>query len=859
MILYELLTGSSTPIRSRNSLKRAALDEMIRGSIREDEPPTPSHRISTSEGLPSLAANRHVEPARLGRFLRGDLDWIVMKALAKERSRRYDSAIGLANDVERFLNNEPVVAGPPTALYRTAKFIRRHRGQVVAASLLILALLGGAVGTTLGLFEAKRQARRANELRLIAQAESIQKELARQSEANQRILADEQRLKAERRSGQVGKMNEILLSIFTDLDPHNIASDEKPLSAILGERLDKATAEIEGEATGDPLTVARLQKTLGSSQVGLGYPEKGLVLFERAQATFLATLGPDHPETLQCLIEMATCCDAARQWDRAIKIRRGLAPRLKDRFGENNLDTLRCMVWLANDKDHDGSSPESLPLQEKLLRISREKLGVAHSDTLYTMISLASCYNKAGRREDSLHLREEAAKLYQQTFGPGHPRTLRCMVDLASGYHDAGQYQRALEIREETLRLTAGKLGPDHPGTFWCMFDLAFSYDATNQLERARKLREDVRARALARFGENHPETLRSMVNLAISAGNEGKTEDSLKLLEEATRLYQIHLGPDHPDSCWSRNFLANTYHDLNRTVDVIKLWEQTLDAYRAKLGMGNTATTEIATHLASHYLESRQYDRVIVLLEDVLRFHETSPGSDQHGTFHITQSLAHAYMATKQPDRVLPLIERILAKQEERQSLNPSETSWIQSHLTQVTQNPHQVERAETLLRLLEVDAKRRDGSASSSHAGSLASLGSFLIKHKKWAEAEPVLRECLDTRQRIEADDWRTFNASSLLGGAMLGLKQYDKAKPLLEAGYEGLKQRDNQIPPPARVRLTEAVDRLIQLAEETGSPSEAQAWRKERERLVSQSVLPVVPKPTSVSPPPAEGGKP
>ena len=158
VILYELLTGS-TPIQ-RETFKQAALDEILR-VIREVEPPTPSSRISTSEALPTIAATRQTEPARLGRFVRGDLDWIVMKALAKERQRRYESAIALAQDVERFTNHEPVSAGPPTAAYRLRKFVRRNRPQVVAAALVLLALVAGIVGTTLGLVEARRQERKA--------------------------------------------------------------------------------------------------------------------------------------------------------------------------------------------------------------------------------------------------------------------------------------------------------------------------------------------------------------------------------------------------------------------------------------------------------------------------------------------------------------------------------------------------------------------------------------------------------------------------------------------------------------------------------------------------------------------------
>jgi eukaryotic-like serine/threonine-protein kinase len=268
VILYELLTGS-TPIE-RATFKKVAIDEMLR-LIREVEPPTPSSRISSSETLPSLAATRQTEPSRLGRFVRGDLDWIVMKALAKERQQRYESPIALSHDIDRFLNHEPVTAGPPTAGYRFRKFVRRNRPQLVAASLVLLALVGGIIGTTLGLFEARRQTALANHQERIAIAERDEKEKARAAEATQRQ-------QAEKRLTQIEKVNEILGSIFTDLNPRNEEKDGKPLVARLGERLDQATAQIEGEAIGDPLTVARIQKTLGASQLALGYPEKATTL-----------------------------------------------------------------------------------------------------------------------------------------------------------------------------------------------------------------------------------------------------------------------------------------------------------------------------------------------------------------------------------------------------------------------------------------------------------------------------------------------------------------------------------------------------------------------------------------------------
>jgi eukaryotic-like serine/threonine-protein kinase len=192
VILFELLTGT-TPI-TRESMKKAALDEMLR-LIRDQDAPTPSSRLSTVESAPSVAANRQMEPRSLGRFVKGELDWIVMKALAKERDRRYETASGFARDIERFLNNEVVAAGPPSASYRLRKFVKRNRGQVIAASVVLLALLAGIVGTTWGLVRAERARRDEAAQRRVAEAE---RHKAEQSEAQ----AKEERARAESRETQ---------------------------------------------------------------------------------------------------------------------------------------------------------------------------------------------------------------------------------------------------------------------------------------------------------------------------------------------------------------------------------------------------------------------------------------------------------------------------------------------------------------------------------------------------------------------------------------------------------------------------------------------------------------------------------
>src|SRR5262245_33163487 len=173
VLLYELLTGT-TPFEKQR-FQQAAFDE-IRRIIREEEPPRPSLRLSAlGDTLPSISALRHMEPRALRKFVRGDLDWIVMKALEKDRNRRYETANGLAMDVQRYLTNEPVEAYPPSARYRLFKLVRRYRGPTLAAAVVLLTLLAGVVGTTCGLIRAER---------------------ARRAEAGQRSLAVENERKA---------------------------------------------------------------------------------------------------------------------------------------------------------------------------------------------------------------------------------------------------------------------------------------------------------------------------------------------------------------------------------------------------------------------------------------------------------------------------------------------------------------------------------------------------------------------------------------------------------------------------------------------------------------------------------------
>ncbi len=270
VLLYELLTGS-TPFEKQR-LETVAFDETLR-IIREEEPPVPSTRLQASQALKAIAAHRQVEPARLSRLIRGELDWIVMKALEKDRSRRYETARGLALDIERYLVDEPVQAGPPSARYRFQKFARRNRVWLVAASIVALSLL---LGTIVSIWQAT---------------------LAWQAEA----LA-ETRLKSETAAlQQASAIGRTLQQMLQSADP----SKAKGADYTVRQMLDDFSEGLEGKFKDQPASEAAIRAIIGQTYRQLGLTDKAEPHLKKALALRRETLGPNHQLVAESLIDHA--------------------------------------------------------------------------------------------------------------------------------------------------------------------------------------------------------------------------------------------------------------------------------------------------------------------------------------------------------------------------------------------------------------------------------------------------------------------------------------------------------------------------------------------------------------------------
>jgi serine/threonine protein kinase len=280
VLLYELLTGT-TPLE-RKRLKQVAVLELLR-LVREEEAPRPSTRLSTVEALPSIAANRGTERKKLSALMRGELDWIMLKALEKDRERRYEAANSLARDIEHYLHDEAVLACPPTAGYRLRKFARRHP-VVLATAALVVALV---IGTAVAWWQAVRATRAEAAAMVAAEAEKEAKESA--------LKREESALKREGETKAVLEFveNKVIAAARPKGQEGGQGYDVK-----LADAIQAALPFVEKGFPAQPLIEARLRRTMGLSFLYLGHAQTSREQFEAAHQLYTRHLGPDHPDTL---------------------------------------------------------------------------------------------------------------------------------------------------------------------------------------------------------------------------------------------------------------------------------------------------------------------------------------------------------------------------------------------------------------------------------------------------------------------------------------------------------------------------------------------------------------------------------
>ncbi len=545
VLLYELLTGV-TPF-PKETLARAALDE-VRRLIRETEPLKPSTRLRTlGDKLPELAIRRHTEPKTLGRLIQGDLDWIVMKCLEKNRARRYETANALAADIEHHLKEEPVQAAAPRAWYRASKFVRRHRTGLAAAVVLVLLMAAGTIVSTW-------QAVRATRAEHHAQAEA----------------------------GKRQQVAQFLKDMLEGVGP-SVAQGRD--TTLLREILDKTAQRLGTDLPGQPEVEAELRDIIGSVYLDLDQYAEAEAMYQRSLDLRRKLHGNDSVEVALSLTYLANVRWRQGRYPEAESLlRQALAIRRKA-LGEENAAVANSLNDLGLLLKEQGRLAEAETALRQSLAMEEKCLPKDDPNTASTLNNLASVYWKLGRFAEAEARQRQALEMQRKQLGSEHPNVVVSINNLSTILQDQGKLADAEALQREALALTRKLVGDNHSDVARGLNNLAMVLRDQGKLAEAETAQREALAIQRQALGDEHPSVAQSLCNVGALLWDQGRFAEAENLQRQALELRRKLLGNEHPDVAQSLNALSLVLRDEGRLAEAETVQQQALEMRRKLLG----------------------------------------------------------------------------------------------------------------------------------------------------------------------------------------------------------------------------------------------------------------------------------
>ena len=619
VLLYEVLTGT-TPFTVEQLLTKG-IAEFVR-VVREVEPERPSTRLQTlcDSGFDVAALRRAETAGKLRQQLRGDLDWIVMKCLEKDRSRRYDTANALAQDVERHLKDEPVLAGPPTAAYRLRKFARRNRVQVIAGSVVLVALILGIVGTTWGWLWALDEKRRADDeahragLAAKAEAEArieVQEFAAKAVEAEKDAEARAKELEqvAQFQSAQLSGLDaermgarlrtDLLAKVRaeaarTGLDPQAVEARAEQVEALLagvdftGMSVHSLEANVFRPAlvavssgfSSQPLVRAHLDQALATTLRELGSYEMAEAPQIEALEIRRRELGEDDAVSVESLRSLALLHSELSRYDSAERAAREALERSRRALGPEHPETLECMRTLSGALGNQGRSSEARRLSTEALELARRVHGPEDPVTIGVMLALAAGFANDGEYEEAERRFTEVLAIQKRNGREDENSTRNAIGWLAIVEQNLGNLGAAERHSREYVDWNRRVYGDDHRVTLLAVNNLGWLLRRAGRFEDAERFLLQALEGRMRVLGEEHQHTLASMRNLAALYREMGRLPEAEAYARRAVEGMRRVLAPDHEDTLWALHELGKILEQQDRFEEASTVLREACDGY---------------------------------------------------------------------------------------------------------------------------------------------------------------------------------------------------------------------------------------------------------------------------------------
>ena len=541
VLLFELLSGVRPfvldPLEGPLELHRR---------IREDEPPPPS-AAGTAAGLEGPAPR--------------ELDWVVLRCLEKDRERRYPTVNELALDLQRFLHHEPVEAAPPGLVYRFGKFFRRHRVPVIASAVAFLALVGGTLGTGLGMVRAAR-------------------------ETEQRQF----------QAGVADAVNHFLVEDLLAGVPTEASGGGAGPDVLVVDLLAAATRELDGASAGrsahPPLVEAEIRHVLGKAYYRLSYYAEAIEHYRRSAELFAAELGADAPESVVGRFRVAQSLVGLGDHDRALELIAGLETHLQA-VSPNLVFEGHATLGLA--LAGEGRLDEAVEVMGTGLAALEGRPERRSESVLNLIAALAIAQAQRGELDLAEPLFHESAALHIDLLGPEEPRALAAQTNLATFLRQRGKNDEARVLLEELVVLQAQVMGPDHPSTLLTCQSLGSLLCHEREFERAEELLTRAHEGLRARWGDAHPNTLRAEHALSRMHAGRGESERAEELLRHAHEVAASVHGERAHETLTAAKDLGVFLREEGRLDEAEALLWETGETLRRLHGSDDPRVVEIA------------------------------------------------------------------------------------------------------------------------------------------------------------------------------------------------------------------------------------------------------------------------
>ncbi|MBX3278639.1 MAG: serine/threonine protein kinase [Acidobacteria bacterium] len=525
VVLYELLTG-----RRPYEFKSYSPVEIER-TICEVEAEAPSRAVSSMDGA----------PGKLARRLEGDLDNIVLMALRKEPSRRYQSVEQFSEDIRRHLAGLPVLARKDTFGYRAGKFVRRHKaGVAVVAMLAIFAVALAVLAVRLA-----RERDRANLEAATAQATT-----------------------------------QSLVSVLEFADPGK--SQGNPITA--RELLDQGAEKVVRDLKSQPAVQAKLLDTLGGLYQAIGVYDRAQSLFEEALRMRRQLNGNEHGDVAESLHRMAVLANLRGDYAGSERLFREALAMRRRLFGNSHADAADSMDGLGNVLIVRGMLDEAEPLLREALALRRTILGSEHKDLAESINSLGRLLGEQGKFAEAEAQYRQALDLHRKLYGPEHPLVATGLNNVAAMLQEQEHIDEAVTLFREALALRRKLFGPEHPEVVISIANLALALQDKREYDEAeRHYREALELRRKL-LGPDHPNLTITMNNLATLLRLKGDYRQAELLFQQTLAMRRRLLGETHPETATSMSNLAGVYFDKGDYNEAERMYRQVLDVYLKSL-----------------------------------------------------------------------------------------------------------------------------------------------------------------------------------------------------------------------------------------------------------------------------------